>query len=366
MQFEEFGKKFENELKAFEKMSKAAGARSDYVQGGGGNTSVKFDDSLMAIKASGYRLGQIAVDDGYAVLNYGNIAKWYDSTDPEALSDIEAEGSAMAKSNIDTPDGMKALRPSVEAGFHSILRKYVLHTHPVYANLITCSDCGKDVIDKALEGMPYTYAVIPAINPGASLTFAIKNELDSVEKTTGKRPQIIFLMNHGLVATDDDPEVCAKIHNEVNARCARAFGIDETSWNEPSIKPCPCGTPERWVSATDYLADRIKAGFFNMKLMCEDALYPDQLVFLNGSVEMRSTDDGKECTMPCTIFEDTGKVVYVGKESSSLTIEQTLCAIAFIYENVAKSGYSIVPMTGSGKDFISNWESEKYRKQLNN
>ena len=41
-------KKRKKKEKAFEKMSKAAGARSDYVQGGGGNTSVKFDDSLMA------------------------------------------------------------------------------------------------------------------------------------------------------------------------------------------------------------------------------------------------------------------------------------------------------------------------------
>ena len=42
-------------LKDFVRMSQAVGARADYVQGGGGNTSVKFLDGKMAIKASGFK-----------------------------------------------------------------------------------------------------------------------------------------------------------------------------------------------------------------------------------------------------------------------------------------------------------------------
>ena len=40
-------------LADFARVSQAAGARADYVQGGGGNTSVKLPGGLMAIKASG-------------------------------------------------------------------------------------------------------------------------------------------------------------------------------------------------------------------------------------------------------------------------------------------------------------------------
>lgn len=366
MLFEDFKKNYAKELADFEKMSQAAGARSDFVQGGGGNTSVKLDDELMAIKASGYRLGQVKTDDGYAVIDYGNVKSWYYGTDPATLEDVEGSGSSVTKENIRTPEGMDFKRPSVEVGFHSILKKFVLHTHPVFANFVTCSDCGTDLVDEALAGMDYSYAMIPAINPGAGLTFAFRDALAEVEKKTGKKPQILFMMNHGLVATDDDPDVCAKIHDEVNERIAKAFGVEESSWPEPAIRPCPCGAPDKWISNTPYLAEKIKSGFFNIDILVKDALYPDQLVFLKDSVEIRKTDDGTPCTMACTIFEDTGKVVYHGKESASLTIEQTLVAIAYIYENVKKAGFNIVPMTEAGKSFIANWESEKYRKSLNN
>jgi rhamnose utilization protein RhaD (predicted bifunctional aldolase and dehydrogenase) len=46
-------------LRDFARVSQKIGARSDYVQGGGGNTSVKLGGGLMAIKASGYRLCDI-------------------------------------------------------------------------------------------------------------------------------------------------------------------------------------------------------------------------------------------------------------------------------------------------------------------
>ena len=41
------------DLEAFSRMSQCAGARNDYVQGGGGNTSAKLGGGLMGIKASG-------------------------------------------------------------------------------------------------------------------------------------------------------------------------------------------------------------------------------------------------------------------------------------------------------------------------
>ena len=56
-------------LQEFSRVSKTAGARADYVQGGGGNTSVKLSGGLMAIKASGFCLSDIEPDKAYAVLD---------------------------------------------------------------------------------------------------------------------------------------------------------------------------------------------------------------------------------------------------------------------------------------------------------
>ena len=45
-----FFEKNAERLQNFARVSQSVGARADYVQGGGGNTSVKLADGLMAIK----------------------------------------------------------------------------------------------------------------------------------------------------------------------------------------------------------------------------------------------------------------------------------------------------------------------------
>ena len=59
----------EQRMEEFIKLSHIGGSRADYVQGGGGNTSVKLSDGLMAIKASGFCLSDITPNKAYAVLD---------------------------------------------------------------------------------------------------------------------------------------------------------------------------------------------------------------------------------------------------------------------------------------------------------
>ena len=64
---------YKSELEKLVKISQAVGNSPDLIQGGGGNTSVKLDDKLMAVKASGYRLNQITENEGFVVVNYNDI-----------------------------------------------------------------------------------------------------------------------------------------------------------------------------------------------------------------------------------------------------------------------------------------------------
>lgn len=179
-------------LSELARMSQIAGARIDYVQGGGGNTSVKLDNGLMAIKASGFRLNQVTETDGFAVV------------ETETLKDVTAE------------QGYKPLRPSVEVGFHALLGKYVLHTHPVYANLVLCSQNGINRLPELMKGL-HTITV-PYINPGVELCAAIKEKLTP-------DTQAVFMINHGLVVTADTADECLQIHDEINERIAKAYGV---------------------------------------------------------------------------------------------------------------------------------------------
>ena len=88
-------------LSDFARVSQSTGARADYVQGGGGNTSVKLPGGLMAIKASGFCLSDIRPDKAYAVLDGADLRNFYLTTDPSALADVEKEiGRASCRERV--------------------------------------------------------------------------------------------------------------------------------------------------------------------------------------------------------------------------------------------------------------------------
>ena len=395
-----FADQFRQALADYVILSTQGGSRSDYVQGGGGNTSCKLDGSLMAIKASGFRLNQVAIDNGYAVLDYAAIRRFYAGNHPEDLADVEASGSAAAKAATQAIAGLPALRPSVEAGFHSLMQRFVLHTHAVYANLAACSAEAQSILDAALAGEPFAWGYVPYINPGAQLTFAIAAEIDRVERATGQKPKVILMQNHGIIASADNRQECLDIHDRVNEKLAQAYGVSSADWPVVAVQPLdatgatsvtgagdaatgaggisaggaavgtgrtdPLGGAS-FASATPWLTERLKGCAYPVEFFTVDALYPDQLVFLSGNLEIRETGRAAGTTLAglttkCTIFRETGEIRYACGFNEAQTIEETLCAILFITQSIAASGRQLVTMSESGKDFIASWESEKYRK----
>ncbi len=355
---DQFFLKNKQALEAFSRMSQQAGARADYVQGGGGNTSVKLQDGLMAIKASGYRLSDVHVDSGYAVLDYDALRKFYFSHEPDEFEDVEKRGSEEAKASIRSIEGLKELRPSVEAGFHSVLPTFVLHTHSVYGNLAACTVEGREIVKKAFADAPYTVGFVPYTDPGARLTFTIRDECARVEKETGKAPNVIFMQNHGPIVMHDDSEECTRIHADANERIARAFKITGDSFPKVKIKPAGNGMFE---SDTPYLSERLRECGFTERFLIEKPLYPDQMVFFVGTL---AVGDGLPGPDACVCDMKKGTVRYNMPESKALVIEETLTAVLFITEHIAKCGYTLSTMGEAARSFIANWESEKYRKSL--
>ena len=345
-------------LQAFERVSQSVGARADYVQGGGGNTSVKLEGGLMAIKASGYCLKDVHADRAYAVLDYKSLSAFYNGSEPGDFEDVEAVGSGKAKELTRVIEGLDPLRPSVEAGFHSLLDTYVAHSHSVYANLAACSKECVEIVGKALADAPYTWGFVPYTNPGARLTFSIRDELKRVTEETGRRPAVIFMENHGLIAHSDDPEACLRIHTDVNERIAAAFGITGDAFPAVSVRAIEGGLVE---ADAPYLSEQLKTGDFTEEFFLMTPLYPDQQVFLTGSFAL--TDKAPEEGW-CSADPKTGRVVFNMPAAKAQVIAETLTAVVFIRRTIEKSGRTLSTMGEAAKSFIANWESEKYRKSL--
>ncbi len=352
--------KYKTELDNFAYMSQAVGSRNDYIQGGGGNTSVKLDGQLMAIKASGYCLSDIRADSAYAVLDYAALKQFYVNNQPQRFEDVEKVGAEKAKSAVKAVEGMAQLRPSVEAGFHSLLKKYVVHSHSVYANMAACAAECKQIAEAALADADYTWGFVVYTDPGAQLTFSIRDELARVEAEKGTMPTVLLMGNHGLIVHHDDHREALRIHEEVNERIAGVFNITNHDFPAVSVRESADGL---FVTDASYLEYHLKSGRYGQKELLEEALYPDQLVFLTGTFFLGESNLRPE---PGTCVADTasGKIVCNLNQSMAQTIAETLTAVIFIRETLEKNRFTLSSMGEAAKLFIANWESEKYRKSL--
>ncbi len=336
-------------LAAFSAMSGAIGRRADYVQGGGGNTSVKLDDGEMAIKASGYHLLDVRPDAGYAVLDSAGLRAFYCSHGPEDFEDVEAAGALEAKRAARAVEGLAPLRPSVEAGFHSLLSRFVAHSHSVYGNLAACCGEAEAVTREALSGAPYAYALIPYVNPGALLTFSLRDATRRALKETGREPAVILMRSHGLIAHADSMEDCLALHEDANARFQRYFGVKPSDYPQPKVRETPGG----YRSDTPWLWERLQGGRYPDSLLLGEPLYPDQMVYFRGTLGETAL-----------IGRDSGKVSYRTPLKNAQAVEETLCAVIFLLETLARRGLTPVWMESEAQAFISGWESEKHRKAL--
>ncbi len=345
-------------LAAFAALSHKAGSRADYVQGGGGNTSVKLPGGLMAIKASGFCLSDIEVDKAYAVLDFANIRDFYMKNQPENLENPEENGSRCTKDNIRTVEGLATLRPSVEAGFHSILKTFVLHTHSVYANLAACTAGGREVAARAFADAPYSWGWVDYQDPGTMLAFSIRDELTRVEGNTGKVPSVILMQNHGIIVHDDDPQACTDIHADANARLAACYGLTGCEMPAVFIRQAEEGL---FVAETPYLTEALRSSACSYGALMKEPLYPDQMVFLTGTffMDRETVEEGQ-----AVADSKTGQLRMRMSEKKARTLTETLTAVFFIMENVKKAGFQISNMSEAARSFIANWESEKYRRSL--
>jgi len=334
-------------LNDYARLSQSAGARKDYVQGGGGNTSAKLDDHLMAVKASGFCLGDVTPDHAYAVMDYASIRAFYREHEVKDFEDAEKAGSELAKANTIAVEDLPALRPSVEAGFHSLLGTFVIHSHSVYTNFACCAVEMQSILADVLEDADFSWGVVPYIDPGARLSFAIRDELDRVERATGKVPTVLFMQNHGLIVHEETADKCLRLHDAVNARFAAFFGIASDVFDTMDLEA--------------YIAGRLLARKYEGTFFIETPLYPDQMVFFIGTLGFGA---GEPQAGEVLLDLSSGKIRSDAGEAQTRVVTETIAAVLLIQEQIEKKGYTLSTMGEKAKHFIANWESEKYRKSL--
>ena len=326
-----------DELKKIIDISRDIGQCPDLVQGAGGNFSIKIDDRKMLIKASGFRFLEVLENNGLVAVDYDKLSKYYNTQD---FSDVfEPDSADFIDSCILGKIGSGNIKPSKETGFHALLGKYVIHTHSVYANIITCALDGENLFKKIFQDSGIDIIWLPYSNPGLHLTLCVKEAIDRHKNKYNKIPEVILIQNHGLIVSGNNLKHVFDLHNEIQIFIKQYLNFKKVF-------------PKNKKDKINFLKKFIKNNGDLIENFSKNILFPDQIVFCDNINDKISID------------ESAGNINYKINKKEERAIEENLIAWLYIVDCAKDCGLVLNPLSQKDLDYINNMESEKYRQKL--
>jgi len=374
------------------RISNVTGVDKTLVQGGGGNTSVKTaDGKYMYIKASGTALKDMDARRGWRRLRLEPV-----------LNIITDKSLAKLPANVREPEVVNRLllaceddvtsgaRPSVESHLHAYLDRCVIHLHPIVIASYVNARGGRAAIEKVFANERLPPLWIPYMDPGFMLARKVCALVAGYQKQYGRKPAIMILAKHGLFVTAATADAALKLVHKVIDLCGgplKALKIqkaktpsaaDITGAKLAIRKALFDATGQRLPVAWLGLAESVRA-FMRHKdaarLVATAALNPDELVYANGSPLWADRPDAATLTRRLAarlaagnkpaaayVVNDLGLFVAADTRTAPIIAEIAEGSL-YIRMQAARMG-GVLALTGRERDFINNWESEAFRKQL--
>jgi NAD(P)-dependent dehydrogenase (short-subunit alcohol dehydrogenase family)/rhamnose utilization protein RhaD (predicted bifunctional aldolase and dehydrogenase) len=386
------------------RISNVTGKDPTLVQGGGGNTSVKTaDGKYMYIKASGTALKDMNPKQGWRRLRLEPVLSIIEDKSLARLDAAVREPEVVNRLLLACDDDLNsAARPSVESHLHAFLGRCVIHLHPLVVAAYVNARNGRAELEKLFKKIENRKSKIenflpplwvPYMDPGFMLAKKIAKLAGDYQNQFGKRPAILFLEKHGLFVTAETADSALRLVRKVISLCSSKL----TKVKTQSAKLKTVENPQKIVAAklvirkvvfdatgqylpVSYFGNtEAVAGFISRKdvgkLLATPALNPDELVYANGSAMWLEKLDakiiarkirtrvGKRQKPPAAfLVKGLGLFVAADKKTAPIVAEITTGSLV-IRMNAAKFG-GILALTKRQQNFINNWESEAFRKQL--
>ena len=379
-------------------LSHRFGTDSEFARGGGGNSSVK-DSGVLYIKPSGTSLGELT-PESLIPLAVGPLLELLDRTSglPVAGGTDEVFEVAIT-ARIGVPDDR---RPSVECLFHALLpERFVLHTHPMTVNALTCASHGAKIAEQLFGGEALW---VPYVDPGLPLARAIRDARRAHEIRTGAAaPRVILLQNHGMIVTGDSTseveEMSMRVVTAVKAHLAE---LPPIAWGEverleaddaraalrvigPTLRAL-LATGERlkvvtfddsplatsvagsalgkgFVEGGPLTPDQIVyAGSFPLLTESPRGATPEEMVFdLTGAVEARR--ESETGIPPVVVVPGLGIFTAGDNYAQADTARQVYLDALGVRVEAHRLG-GVRPLAEQERRFIERWEAEAYRQRV--
>lgn len=355
-----------NEIKDLVEISKYAGERFDLVQAGGGNSSVKFDNNEMIIKASGFLLSDVNENSGYSRVKTTEIASIVKNSQIlNSQNKRERQGITAKLVKQATTD--KQNRPSIETLLHSFLYKYTLHTHPIVVNMIVIQKSWKEILKSIFKEK--SIALVKYITPGIELAL----ELDKTLQEFDKMPNIIFLQNHGLIITSKNKDDIKILKEEVLSKIEDYLKLDMSRYKLSNVISLLFKNIEQnenisYLSEDAYLNNQLVK---NQELFYEIPFCPDSLVYCGIScVKIDNILDtntlinykNKYFELPKVVFYENNLFFRAPSIKKAKEMEEVFKFHIMVLEQNIKNEKNFLELDELA--YLSNWEAEKYRQKL--
>ena len=354
-----------DEIGSLVNISKYAGERFDLVQAGGGNSSVKFDNGEMIIKASGFLLSDVKKDNGYSrvytlkiadIVKDKSILSCTDKRERESLTSALVKAATIDKNN----------RPSIETLLHSFLLKYTLHTHPIVVNMIVVCANWKAILNSIFSEMDIV--LVEYETPGIELALKLHQELKNCKNT----PNVIFLQNHGLIITSEDENEIYRLNEYILEKIEKYLKIDLSKYKTTNNITALFSEIEpndniSYLSEDQFLNTQLSE---NKNLFFSMPFCPDSLVYCGIScVELNDLSDRNSIDIYKNKYKESPKVViwenklYFIAQNIKKTKEME-DVFKFHIMVLAQNPVSLNYLEYEELAYLSNWEAEKFRQNI--
>jgi len=381
------------------RISNVTGKDPTLVQGGGGNTSVKTaDGKYMHIKASGTALKNMNEKQGWRRLRLAPVLSIIADKSLARLDARTREPEVVNRLLLACDDNITTgARPSVESHLHAFLDRCVIHLHPLVVAAYVNARNGRAELEELFEkesaaGGPPLW--VPYADPGFMLAKKIARLAGDYRRQFGKRPAILFLEKHGVFVTAQTAEAALRLVRKVIKRCSsklRNFRLQISDFKisvsnrqnitaaKLAIRKAVFDAAGQYLPVTYFGRSEAAAALMARRdagrLLGTAALNPDELVYANGSAMWVDKCDANiiaaklkklisKGQKPSAAFVVKGMGLFVAadKKTAPIVAEITTGSLA-VRMNAVKFG-GITALTKREQEFINNWESEAFRKQL--
>lgn len=352
------------EINNFVEISKYAGERFDLVQAGGGNSSVKFENGEMLIKASGFLLGDMSENSAYSKVDTKKISNIVKN---EAIKNEKNKRKREELTSILVKEATldKINRPSIETLLHSLLYKYTLHIHPVVVNMIVIQKNYKEILKKIFEDEKI--AIVEYKTPGIELALELNKELEKYKEI----PKIIFLQNHGLIVSSEYKQDIKNLTEFVLDKIEKYLQIDMSRYKLTNEITYLLNSVEKsnnisYLSEDKYLNEQLEV---NKNLFFQTPFCPDSLVYCGVTVcelddlfDIESLENYKEkyLELPKVIIYEENIFFVAQGIKKAKEMEEVMKFHIMVLEQNIKNEKNF--LEAEELAYLGNWEAEKFRQ----